>query len=217
MKKFIIGSIILSLCIPIFSANALRKRRKHTPPCPDAVAQGAEVEQRCQGTTIVCPSIIVEGADVSARCTGASGLTQVCPLHSDTPPAGCEHISQPISAETETEAVPYKVVGIECLEGEECELIEEGDFAGYYLKSNLPLDDPRIDDIRDNMFTLAALNKERELCEVAARVQQRCKELGGEWNAEDNSCQLPNYAAECEGFGGEWKQKRNLWMHSYRK
>ena len=112
--------------------------------------------------------------------------------------------------ETETEAVPYKVVGIECLEGEECELIEEGDFEGYYLKSNIPLDDPRIDDIRNNMFTLAALDKERELCETKARVQQQCKDFSGEWNAETNSCKLPNFKKECEAIGGEWNAEENV-------
>lgn len=202
MKKLLLGSVILSLCFPILSANALRRR--HNPPCPDAVAQDTEVEKRCQGTTIVCPSIVVEGADVSAKCTGASGLTKVCPLYSNTPPAGCEHISQAIEEETETEKVPYKVVGVACLEGEHCELIEEGDFAGYYLKSNIPLDDDRIDDIRGNMFTLAALNRERELCEAKANAELECTKRAGTWNAEEHKCKFPNLKTDCESEGGVW-------------
>ena len=37
---------------------------------------------------------------------------------------------------------PYKVTGIACLDGEHCELIKKGKYAGYYLKSNIPLGRP---------------------------------------------------------------------------
>ncbi len=56
---------------------------------------------------------------------------------------------------------PYKVTGVACLKGEHCQLIEKGEYAGYYIKSNIPLDDPRIKNIRGNMFTKAVLGKEK--------------------------------------------------------
>ena len=55
---------------------------------------------------------------------------------------------------------PYKVTGIACLDGEHCELIKKGEHAGYYIKSNIPLDDSRIKNIRGNMFTKAVLDRE---------------------------------------------------------
>ena len=94
MKKIIISLTIFSLFFPILSANALMKKRKHTPPCPDTVKEGIEIAQHCVGVTVVCPAIAVEGSQVSARCAGASGITTLCPLYSDNPPAGCTHISQ---------------------------------------------------------------------------------------------------------------------------
>ena len=93
MKKLLLGSIVLSLCFPILSANALR-RKSSAPPCPGAVAAGTEVANHCVGITVVCPTIAIEGADISAKCAGASGITTLCPRYSENPPPGCTHISQ---------------------------------------------------------------------------------------------------------------------------
>ena len=56
---------------------------------------------------------------------------------------------------------PYKVTGVACLPGEKCKLIKKGEYKGYYLKSNIPFDDPRFKKIRGNMFTKAVLNREK--------------------------------------------------------
>ncbi len=66
---------------------------------------------------------------------------------------------------------PYKVIGVACLPGETCQRIEKGEFAGYYFKTNVPLKfphpkditkAPELENIRDNMFTKAVLNRERD-------------------------------------------------------
>ena len=66
----------------------------------------------------------------------------------------------PPQPESQTKS-PYKVTGVACLKGEYCELIQEGEYKGYYIKSNIPLDDPRIKNIRENMFAKAVLSNEK--------------------------------------------------------
>ncbi|MDE0518686.1 MAG: hypothetical protein OXH36_03910 [Bdellovibrionales bacterium] len=58
---------------------------------------------------------------------------------------------------------PYKVVGVSCTPGDlYCEPISSGPFSGYYIKSNVMPKDAEFDKIRPNMFTKAALNREKE-------------------------------------------------------
>ena len=57
--------------------------------------------------------------------------------------------------------LPYKVIGDNCVKGENCKLLKEGEYAGYYLKSNIPFNDPRFKKIRHNMVTKAVLKKEK--------------------------------------------------------
>ena len=57
---------------------------------------------------------------------------------------------------------PYKVIGIECVKGPEvhCQQISSGEFEGYWIKSNVEADSDEFNNIRDNMFTKAVLDKE---------------------------------------------------------
>ena len=64
------------------------------------------------------------------------------------------HVGKPLPRQPKS---PYKVTGVACLKGEYCQKITKGEYKGYYIKANIPLNDPRTKKIRGNMFTKALL------------------------------------------------------------
>ena len=62
---------------------------------------------------------------------------------------------------------PYRVIGVKCLQGEHCREQSLDPYKGFYLKSNIPLDDQRQSRIRVNMITKAVLESQIIRCKAS--------------------------------------------------
>ena len=82
---------------------------------------------------------------------------------------------------------PYKVIGVECVKGPEvyCQQISSGEFEGYWIKSNVEADSAEFNNIRNNMFTKAVLDKEIKTLDTTmlgltaklTQLKQTCEQI----------------------------------------